>query len=532
MAPFRHGLFLGLWTTNVISNIGVQTQAVGAAWLMMTLTSSPRLVALVATANLLPIFLFSLPFGAAADLYDRRQVLLAAQFAMFATSAALTVLAFCGMVNAPLLLLLTFLLGCGVALNGPAWQAAVGDVVPLNDVPAAVSLNILGINVARTVGPAVGGLVVAATGPRGAFALNAATYIGLFAVLASWRRPPAAKNTRPETIGEAIVGGVRYVSYAKGVGRIVLRAALFGLCLSSAMALMPLVAKLLLGGTPATLGVLLASAGAGAVIGAGVSGHFRERYRNEAILRGGQLLVVIATFVISVSTSTALTAAAQSVWGAGMVLCTTSFNVSMQLSVPRWVVGRAISIFQMGAFGGVAVGAWFWGAVAEASSVSAALALSAAALALVTLIGLRLPLQQSRPELLQPGARRANTQRKIGGEDAGAPVSVLLEYRIAVCNQERFLGLMRERRQIRCREGARQWALSQDANEPEIWVERFLRASWSDFLRHYERRTIEEERNLSDVRALHVGPETPRVRFFVERDVGQARAALGHIVDY
>lgn len=519
-SPFRHRLFLAVWLANVVSNFGGQIQQVGASWLMTSLTSSPRTVALVATATLLPVLLFSLPFGAVADLFDRRKVLLAAQLMMFAASTALAFAAWFGIITPWLLLGLTFALGAGFALNAPAWQAAVGELVPENELGGAISLNVLGFNLARTLAPAIGGVIVAAAGPRAAFTINACTYVGLLAVLACWRRPPDHSEVAPEGVAAALVNGIRYVANARGCGRIIVRALLFGICLAAPMALMPLVARVTLGGDPGVFGLLLGCAGGGAVLGAVVATPLRNAMSVERVLRLGQLVAAGAIVLIAFSRSVPLTAIGQFGAGLGMVLAFTSFNVTMQLSVPRWIVGRAISIYQMGAFGGLAIGAWLWGVVAGATTIPAALGMAGVAMLVVTLAGLAFPLLQPHPELLSLGKRRHGHDLDIGAEDLRAPIRITVEYEIDDPDREAFLRLMRERRGMRRRDGVTSWSLVQDADDRRHWIERFGRGSWNDFLRHRERRSIEEERNLDAILALHRGGERPRVRYFIERNIG------------
>lgn len=520
LSPFRHRLFLAVWAANVVSAFGGQIQQVGASWLMTSLTASPQLVALVATATLLPVLLFSLPFGAVADLFDRRRVLLAAQLIMFAASTLLAAAAWFDFVTPWLLLALTFLLGTGFALNAPAWQASVGELVPREDLAGAISLNILGFNVARMLAPALGGLIVAAAGSRAAFTVNAFTYIALLVVLASWRRPPDRSDVAPESVASAIINGIRYVANARGCERIIARAAVFGICLAAPMALMALVARDTLGGSPEIFGLLLGFGGGGAVLGAMAATPLRNRFRVETVLRFGQLLAAASIALIAASRSVPLTALGQLGVGVGMVLSFTSFNVTMQLSVPRWIVGRAMSIYQMGAFGGLALGAWLWGAVADVASIPAALWIAAAAMLLVALLGLRFPLLQPDPDLLAPGRRMHGHDLEIGEEDLRAPIRITVEYEIEECDREAFLILMRERRSVRRRDGVTNWSLVQDADDRRHWIERFGRGSWNDFLRHRERRSIEEERNLDAILALHRGAERPRVRYFIERNIG------------
>src|SRR5690606_30293836 len=248
LSPLRHPIFRAVWLASMASNFGGLIQSVGASWLMTSIAESADMVALVQASVTLPVMLLSLLAGAMADNRDRRLVMIAAQLFMLAVSVALAVVAWMGLITPWLLLLLTFLLGCGGAFNAPAWQASVGDMVPRADLPNAVALNGMGFNIARSVGPAIGGAIVAAAGAAAAFAVNAVSYIALIAVLLRWRPPPNPQLLPRESLGMAIGAGIRYVAMSPAIRVVLVRAAVFGGGASAALALMPLVAKILIGG--------------------------------------------------------------------------------------------------------------------------------------------------------------------------------------------------------------------------------------------------------------------------------------------
>lgn len=516
-APFRHRMFLAIWLTNTVSNFGFQIQAVGAAWAMTMMTGSPRLVALVSTAQLLPMMLLSLVFGAVADVFDRRNVLLAAQLIRMAAAATLSALAFAGLLTPALLLGLTFVLGCGLALNQPAAQAAVGELVPQPEVPVAVSLNSMGMNLSRTVAPAAGGVIVASAGAQAAFLINALAYIGLLLVLLAWRRPARDSSTPRETIAAAAIGGLHYVVYARGVGRIVLRAGLSGTAMAALSSLLPLVVRDRLGGDSVTFGIMLGCVGVGAVAGGFARLGLRARLGSEAVLQLAQGLVVIALLATSLSRAVALTGVAQVIYGAGMFLALNSYTVTMQLTVPRWVVGRAMAIVSMGNMGGFAVGAWLWGSLAETMGVFATQQVAAGVMLAAILLGFRLPLLEPDPELHRPAGR----QLRIGlaDHDGSSPVAVQRDFRIPAEHRDAFLRLMRHRRRMRLGQGVRQWSLTQDVEDAEHWCERYQVSSWEELRRIVERLPIEEQRVLDQIQALDAGGEPARLRMLVERDL-------------
>ena len=366
LSPFRYPIFRRVWSASIVSNLGGLIQSVGASWMMISLAQSADMVALVQASVTLPIMLLSLVAGAVADSLDRRKVMIAAQSFMLVASATLSICAWTGVLTPWLLLTFTFLIGCGGAFNQPAWQATVGDMVPRAELPGAVALNSMGFNLARSVGPAIGGAIVAASGAATAFAVNSVSYIALLTVLSRWR-PPANPQPMPrESLGMAVTVGIRYMAMSPAIARVLLRGAVFGIGASAVMSLMPVIAKELIAGGPLTLGALLGAFGVGAVGGAVSTARLRKVWSTEVIVRSATVGFGIAAAVAALSSNLVLTMAALSLAGAGWVLALSTFNVAVQMSVPRWVLARAMSIYQMSAFGGLAAGSWLWGAGRDA----------------------------------------------------------------------------------------------------------------------------------------------------------------------
>lgn len=390
-APFAHPLFAGVWLANTVSNFGGQAQGVGAAWLMTSLTSDARAISLVTGATLAPILLLSLVAGAVADAADRRLVLLAAQGLMFGASVLLAWLAARGQATPGVLIGLTFVIGCGFAFNAPAWQAAVRELVPPEQVPAAVSLNIAGFNLSRTAGPALGGIVVGWGGPQASFVLNALSYLGLLAVLAAWlARPSGQHRPPPEAMGAAILAGLRHAAATQEVRCVLVRVTLFGLALGALLALIPVVVRRLDAG-PEGLGLALGCSGGGAVLGALVANPLRQRFGSEPLLRWCTGATAAMMAVVAASDRLLLTAAAEAVTGCATTIVYTCLNLLVQAAAPRPLLGRLLSIQAMAALGGLAVGSWLWGEVAEAASLRAALLGAAAAMAAMVPLGFVLP---------------------------------------------------------------------------------------------------------------------------------------------
>ena len=524
LAPLRHPVFRTIWIASLASNFGGMIQSVGAAWLMTSISGSADMVALVTASVTLPIMLLSLFSGAAADSFDRRRMMLAAQSFMLAVSVTLAACTWAGLITPWLLLLFTFLIGCGSAMNGPAWQASVGEMVPRQDLPAAVALNSMGFNIARSAGPALGGAIVAAAGAAAAFAINALSYVGLVAVLLRWRPPESADRLPRERMGVAIAAGVRYAVMAPAIGVVIARSLVFGFGASCAAALMPLIARDLIGGGAVTYGLLLGSFGAGAVGGALASGRLRARLSTETIVRLATLVFAAAVVAAGLSRWLVPTMAALLAAGAAWVLALSTFNVTVQLNSPRWVVGRALSLYQMAAFGGMAAGSWVWGMTAEAHGIPIALFAAAGVQLLCAALGLALPLPESAAGDLDPRREWRPPETAIDLQPRSGPVVITVEFRIRDADVPEFLEAMAERRLIRRRSGARRWTLLRDLEDPELWVERFQLANWIEYIRHNNRITEAEVVASKRARALHVGPEPPRIRRMIER---QARALPG-----
>ncbi|MCE6968552.1 MFS transporter [Cereibacter sphaeroides] len=517
LAPFRLPTYRSLWLASIVSNFGGLVQAVGAGWMMTELTHSPGMVALVQASTTLPIMLFSLPSGALADSLNRRRIMLTAQVFMLAASAGLALAAFAGLLTPWLLLTFTFLIGVGVALHNPSWQASVGDIVPRADLPSAVALNSMGFNLMRSVGPALGGLIVAAGGAAAAFAINAASYIPLCLALFLWRPDYAPRRLPREALGSAVAAGLRYVSMSPVLLKVLFRGFLFGLAAVSLLALLPIVARDLVGGGAFTYGVLLGCFGFGAIGGALLGARLRERFRNETIVRGGFLGFAAALVALSLSRDLWLSGLVLLPAGASWVLSLSLFNVSVQLATPRWVVGRALALYQTATFGGMAAGSLVWGQAAEAGGVAQALAWAAGVLLVGALVGLRIPLPAFGMQDLDPLNRFVEPDLPVDLRLRSGPIVVTVEYDIAPANIEPFLAAMADRRRIRIRDGARQWVLLRDLERPGIWAESYHVATWADYLRHHERRTKADAEVTDRLLALHEGPGKPRVRRMIER---------------
>ena len=523
IAPLRHAVFRRIWFASLVSNLGILIQGVGAAWAMTQMTSSADKVALVQTALMLPIMLIAMPAGAIADMHDRRVVAMISLGIALVGATALTVLAWLGLVTPNILLALCFVVGSGMALFGPAWQASVSEQVPAETLPAAVALNGISYNIARSFGPAIGGIVVATSGAVAAFAVNAVLYLPLMVVLFLWNRTHEPSRLPRERLNRAIVSGVRYIANSPSIRIVLIRTLVTGIIGGSVSALMPLVARDLLHGGAQTYGVMLGAFGMGAVIGALNIGEVRRRMSGEAAVRACAISMAGAIAAVALSTHAVLTAVALVLAGAVWMLAVALFNIGVQLSAPRWVAGRSLAAFQASIAGGIAVGSWGWGHLTDLAGVETALLVSSGLMLISPLLGiwLRMPPVGARNEdatelLSDPEVRLSLTGRS-------GPLVVEIEYRVAQDNARAFHNVMQEVQLSRQRNGAYGWSIARDIGDPELWTERYHCPTWLDYLRQRNRAT-QSERGLHQ-RAIdfHLGPEPIRVRRMLERPFGSVR---------
>ncbi len=521
-----------MWIANLASSFGGLIQGVGAAWLMTSIASSVDMVALVQASTTLPIMLFSLLGGAIADSFSRKGVMLAAQIFMLVVSALLVVVTYTGLVTPWFLLFFTFLIGCGLAFNNPSWQASVGELVPRPLLPSAVALNSIGFNLSRSFGPAVGGLIVAAAGAAAAFAVNALSYVGLVVALLAWKPPARATSTLPrEEMGYAVVTGLRYVAMSPNITTVIVRSFVFSLAAIAILALLPVTAATLPGGGPLTYGILLGAFGMGAVGGALMSARLQQSIPAESQVRLAFAGFAICALILAVSPSAILAGLGLLIGGACWVLALSLFNVSVQLSSPRWVVGRALSAYQTATFGGMALGSWIWGLLAENAGLPTAFLVASVCLLGGAVLGLALPLPARTDLDLDPLNRWQTPRLELDVAPRSGPILVEITYRIHPANLPAFMRVMTERRRIRRRDGARRWRLFRDLNDPRMWVETYEAPTWTEYVRHNMRLTKADANVSEQLRALHEGDGPPAVRRLIERPPRWLEAVQGPAAD-
>jgi len=490
---------------------------------MTTLTDTHGMVALVQAATTLPIMLFSLAAGALADNFNRRNIMLGAQIFMMSVSVILTILAFAGFLSPWLLLFFTFLIGCGIALHNPSWQASMGDLVPREDLPAAVTLNGVGFNLMRSIGPAFGGMIVALAGTAFAFLLNALSYIALVRALFRWQPPRVQRSLPRESFGSAMLAGIRYVSMSPNLLKVIGRGTIYGFSAIAVLALLPVIVRDALSGNAFTYGVLLGCFGVGAIIGALLNNRVRALWHNETIVRGTCLVSATSILLMAFSRDVWLTGLVLLPAGASWLMTLSLFNVTVQLSTPRWVVGRALAMYQTTTFGGMAVGSWVWGEMADWQHVEFALVACAVVLILACVLGLRYNLPEFGTLNLDPLNRFHEPELQLQLSPRSGPIMIMVDYEIAQQDISAFLHLMLKRRRIRLRDGARQWGLLRDLENPNIWIETYHVPTWVEYVRHNQRRTQADADVMEALLKLHRSKNPPRVHRMIERQTVPVR---------
>ncbi|WP_250002972.1 MFS transporter [Actinoplanes sp. M2I2] len=508
-APLRVAAYRNLWLALLASNIGTWMQTVGAQWLLVEQSGTDTLVAVVQTASTLPIVLLALPSGALADTLDRRRLLIAVQSFLVAVGVLLTVLTLTGRMPPALLLTLTFALGAGQALTAPAWQALIPDLVPRPQLASASALGAISMNLARAVGPAIAGVLIARTGPGVVFALNAVTFALFTFVLWRWHPPAADLTAVPERFAAAVRAGGRYVRHSPVVRRILLRATLFLLPGSALWALLPLVASRRLGLGSGGYGILLGAVGVGAVIGALLLPRLRARWSMNTLLLVAGILFTLVLAVLGLVRSELAVVLVLLPAGVAWVMVLSSVNAAMQLFLPNWVRARGLAVYQMVFAGAQAVGALAWGALSDTSGLVAA-HVAAAGLMAVGVVTLRWwPMLNTAGMNRDPAAYWPEPHLELDPDDHDGPVLVTVRYPVRAEREREFAVAMRAVRRSRLRTGAVQWGLFRDGEKPDCFVEAYLVPSWDEHQRQHAGRLTGADREAEE-RALRLADGPPQ----------------------
>jgi len=507
-SPLRRPLFRALWISDVVSSIGTWMHDSAAAWLMTLLAPSPLMVSLVQAATTLPLFLLALPGGALADILDRRRILLATQVWLFLMAAMLGVLTVTGMIQPWMLLVITLAIGAGSAVDIPAWQAMIPEVVPRDELPASVGLGTVAINVARAVGPAIAGVIIVAGGPGPVFLINAASVLGVFFVLWRWRRETHRATLPAERMASAVRAGIRYVRYTPALRAVIVRTAAFVLFASALWALLPLVAKTSLGRGPVAYGALVGCLGLGGLLGAAVLPGWRRRQSTDAITAVATVVFAVGCLALAWVTHFGMLLGAMLVAGIGWMIVLSSLILAAQRGAAEWVRGRALAVSTLTLFGSFAVGALLWGIVANQAGIT--FALTAAGVGLLVGLGLIPRYRLAAAESMNLDPARIWDDPVVAealAAEAG-PVLVTVEYTLEPPQRATFAAALRRLvRPIRRRDGAVFWELFVDAANPHRCVECYLVESWAEHLRQHGR-TTQSDREVEDaLRTFYTGRE-------------------------
>jgi MFS family permease/quinol monooxygenase YgiN len=514
-APLRLPTFRSLWLAQLGSNVGTWMQTVGAQWMLVHQPNAPTLTSLVQAASLLPVLFLSLPAGVLADVLDRRRLLIGLSVAMTAISAALAVLTAAGLTTPAVLIALVFLLGCGSALTGPGWQAVQPELVPREQIPAAAALGSLNVNLARAVGPAMAGVIVAVTGPDVVFGINAVSFLGVVAALVAWHRAAPQGAGAPERIRSAMTAGTRYVRNAPGVRRLLLRSALFVVPASALWGLLPVVSSSRLGLGAGGYGLLLGALGLGAIAGAVTVKQVRKAVGRNLLLGLSGCAFAAGSGVAALVTQPAVVAVVLILTGVGWLYALSTLNTTLQLALPAWVRARGLAVYLMVFMGGQGVGTLLWGLLADAAGVRTTL-LAATALLLLTSLSLTVwPVRARTGSLGRDVVAPWPEPMLAWGEEPGSgPVLVEVDYEVAPEHTADFRAAMAALAVSRRRTGAVHWSLYRDSEREHVWVEVFEVPSWQEHLLQHEGRLTSYDAELVE-RARSLAAGEPRVRHLV-----------------
>lgn len=510
LAPFQHRVFVMLWTTWLVANLCMWMNDVAASWLMSQIAHTPLWVALVQTCATLPVFLLGLPSGALADILDRKRFLFVTQLWVAVVGSALALAVFAELITPELLLLLVFLNGVGLALRWPVFSAIVPELVPRPKLPAALALNGVSMNASRIIGPLLAGAIIASLGSAWVFLLNAVLSVVAAWIITRWKREQHPNPLGRERLGGAMRVGLQYVTQSYHLKGVLLRIGVFFFHGTALMALLPLVARNMQGGSASTFTLLLAGMGAGAIASSFFLPRLRQWLPRDRLVLAGTSLQAVCMAVIAFAQPVWLGVLAMMVSGAAWLATANALSVSAQMSLPDWVRARGMSMFQMAIMGAAASGAAVWGQVATWADVPTALALSAvSAVVVMAFVGWRWP---DRGMLEDPTPPGPQPQPEVSAPPASGRVLVTIEFHIDPAQTRAFLALMEQSRRSRLRQGALSWELLTDINQPHRFIEAIEDASWPDHLRRLQRASAADIRLRERKLGFHVGEDPPVVR--------------------
>ena len=524
-APLKRRLFAVLWLATVLGNVGSFMRDVASAWLATDLSTSPFAVSAIQAAGTLPAFLLAIPAGALSDILDRRRLLIGILSFLAAISALLSLLAATGEASVESLVALTFLGGIGAALAAPSWQAIVPELVPRTDLKSAVALNSLGFNIARAIGPALGGLLVAVIGASATYLFDVGSDLAVIAALLWWKRKGAASDDLREHFGGALRAALRYARASATLRSVLTRSAIFFVCASAIWALLPILARRELGGGPGLYGLLLGGVGVGAIAGAILMPWMRTTLGQDGLMTAAMVLMAAVIAFMAEANAAILAVAATLVLGICWIAVLTTLNGTVQAVLPDWVRGRGLAVYLTVQGGAMTAGSLAWGACAGLIGTTATLLIAAAALALVaattSVRRIALPIGEAD---LTPSGHWAEPQVATAADHDRGPVIVSIAYRVRFDQRVPFLAALSRFSEERRRDGAYAWGVAEDAADPEGIVEWFFVESWAEHLRQHRRVSKTDADVQAELLRYHSGAEPPDVTHLLGIDPRQALA--------
>ena len=521
-SPLKNALYRFLWVTMFASDIGVAMQSVGSGWLITSLSPSPFIVALLQMATSLSIFLLALPAGALADIVDRRKLFLGTQYFSLAVAAILSILTFGGFTTSSILLVFTFLLGLGNAMSLPVNIVIQTELVPKKKALAAMTLFSVAIYIGLAVGPLLGGLVVAAAGPWAIFMLNALSFVGIIVFLHRWHKPSERKLLPPEQVIGAIRTGLRYMRHSLHVRALFVRDFALTICGSALVSLLPLLARNVAGSNSILFGILIGAFGIGGMISGLVIVPRIKKTSIEKRVTSATILYAVAMAVLSFQHDIIIVFVGIFAVGTVLIIITSSLNFVAYNSVASWVRTRVVSVHQMIYWGGVAIGSIVWGIVAEIWGIPTALLAASIGLVIGLATSTRYKLKPHTDVDMTPSMHWSMPRVMIDIDDhEEGSVLVEIEFQIDPKRSHEFESAMNKVRSLRLRDGAINWGLFHDIENPSRYVEMFTSESWTEHLRQHERITKADLAIEQYAISFHMGKDLPRISHLIRENASK-----------
>ena len=509
-------VFRFLWLATLVSNIGTWMHEVGAGWLATTLTESEFMVAMVQTATFLPAFFLLLPSGALADIFDRRLYLLTANVGMAIIAVTLGVLTLSGVIEVWSLLLLTLMLGIGTAMVMPTWQSIVPEVVDRADLPSAIALNTIGMNIARVLGALIGGIIIAAAGPGAVFVTNAVTFSLIILVLLRWKRQVPESTLPPERLAAAVKTGLRYTRHSPALQATIFRSIGFYFFTSVMWALFPLIARELLQADEVRYAYLFAAISVGAIINAMFLPRLRGRFNNDRLITGASLVFAAGMIITALTQIYWVALFTFALCGSAWITVMTCAQTAAQTALPNWVRSRGLSVFLTFFMGSLAIGPVVWGGLAQLTSIPVSMMTSSICLVITAFFTRRWPISDNEFLDHTPSGHWTLPEPAIEVSPEQGPVMICVRYNVRPDARGDFLQAMEQLGKSRRRNGAWEWNVMENTREADTYQEFFLVETWLDHLRQHERISNQDAMIQEKIREYLVDDTEPLITHFIK----------------